>query len=575
MYKQHFQLAQTPFANTAEPALFCMTPKCRDILAAMLHSIRSRKGLVCISGEIGAGKTTLARALVHRLPAETTLIHLSPLQASAEDMLTFVATELGLEANGGSPFILLQTIRDRLAKLEQQGAYCLLIIDEAQHLSDSLFPPLLQLANLEAGAAKLLQVVLLGQKELLARLNDPLLRPLQQRLHVTCFLSPMEAATTGEYVRFRFQTAGGDPGLFTDEVITALHAAAGGIPRVVNVLCDTLLLNCFLANRRELSAMDVAKAYADLGLALFGQHQPVACLPPISSPDPLTSPPIELGLQHRGHQAAFRTAGLAITALCLTLLATKVFNILPSLREDSVPSSARLETTVSGIHSPPPAITSTSSPAPEKRSALAATEAPHTSTPPAASSSPSPSIGTTPLAEAPEEQQKDTPIPTPVVIPSSQVTGISLPPTTPQLYAVLLMSCRTKFGPDDFPQKSTHPELHPYREQITFPERGTWHGLFLGPYRDRESAETMINQFALAPGYPVRAKFITYSGSFPAEPLATVQVVKMRTLGLKPCLIHDNGLWCLYPGAFLSREMAEEQCRVLTRAGIVCRVLQT
>jgi type II secretory pathway predicted ATPase ExeA len=178
MYQDYFGLNKLPFENTPDPAFFFMGARYRETLALMIHSVISRKGLICITGSVGTGKTTLSRALIGHLPEGTKVISLVHPKAKPTELTSFVAHSLKLTQTPVSHLLLNELIREELIKIDDAGGRCVLIIDEAQFMSDELFQEVLFFTNLETSRHKLIQIFLLGQKELLDKINSPEMRQL-------------------------------------------------------------------------------------------------------------------------------------------------------------------------------------------------------------------------------------------------------------------------------------------------------------------------------------------------------------------------------------------------------------
>ena len=275
MYTNHFKLEVLPFESTPDPAFFFPGPQYRETLAAMIHCVASRKSLMVVSGPIGSGKTTLGRTLTRYLSEGTRLISiLHPFTARGE-LISFVAHQVGLEELSGSKLIQVEELQNRLVQLAGQGKRILIIIDEAQLLSSEDMEEIRLLTNLETETAKLVQIILLGQPELIQHLQATEARPLRQRLSSVKILKPMERSQVINYIRHRLKVAGGDPDLFSQEALEAVAVASTGIPRLVNQICDQALLNAFAVEAPQVDRAAVSQVVSDMSV---GQGLPAPLL---------------------------------------------------------------------------------------------------------------------------------------------------------------------------------------------------------------------------------------------------------------------------------------------------------
>jgi len=268
MYQKYFNLNSLPFENSPDPDFFFMGHRYREILALMIHGVVSRKGLICISGPIGSGKTTLATVLTGYLPADALVINMAHPKASPGEMLIYLARQLGLTEYPETPLLLTEAIRQELVKLDSTDRHCVLIIDESQYMSDALMQEIVVLTNLETPLRKLIQILMLGQKEFVTKLNRPELRQLKHRIFVTRSLAAMDPEQTFQYIRHRLQVASGDPAIFSTDALELIFKYSGGIPRLINRLCDAALLGAFTAQNQSVEEEEVRKANVDLGMEL-------------------------------------------------------------------------------------------------------------------------------------------------------------------------------------------------------------------------------------------------------------------------------------------------------------------
>jgi general secretion pathway protein A len=268
MYLEYFNLNRLPFENSPDPEFFFMGYRYREILALMIHGVVSRKGLICISGPIGSGKTTLATVLIGYLPPDAIVINMAHPKAGPSEMLTYLACQLDVAEYPETPLLQTEAIRQELIKLDNADRHCVLIIDESQYMSDALMQEIVVLTNLETPRRKLIQILMLGQKEFISKLNRPELRQLKHRIFVTRALTAMDTDQSFQYIRHRLQVADGDSAIFSLDALELIYKYSGGIPRLINRLCDAALLGAFTTQKKSVEEEDVRNANIDLGMEL-------------------------------------------------------------------------------------------------------------------------------------------------------------------------------------------------------------------------------------------------------------------------------------------------------------------
>lgn len=231
----------------------------------MLYGIRERKGFVQLTGEVGAGKTTLCRALLEQLDSNfSTALILNPI-LSADDLMKAIAVEFGLNVKGRDRLETVSAIGEFLLKQIEQGKETVLIIDEAQDLTEELLEQVRLLSNIETDDRKLLQIVLMGQPELRERLNSPRLKQLRQRITVRFHLAALTRVEVAQYIQHRLQVAGakGAP-FFTPMAHWRVFNYSKGIPRLVNAVCDKALLASFVERSERVTFFMVGRAIREL-----------------------------------------------------------------------------------------------------------------------------------------------------------------------------------------------------------------------------------------------------------------------------------------------------------------------
>jgi general secretion pathway protein A len=265
VYLKFYELTQPPFDLTPNPRFLFNSAKHREAINHLLYGIRERKGFVQLTGEVGAGKTTLCRALLEQLgPSFSTALILNPV-LDADQLMKAVAMELNLQVKGLDRLETVAEINRFLLQQVEHGKDTVLIIDEAQDLTRELLEQVRLLSNLETDERKLLQIVLMGQPELRDRLNDYNLRQLRQRITIRYHLNPLKRNEIGQYVQHRLQVSGanGAP-YFTTAALWRIYSYSKGIPRLINAICDKCLLAGFVGQRKKIDLLMAARARREL-----------------------------------------------------------------------------------------------------------------------------------------------------------------------------------------------------------------------------------------------------------------------------------------------------------------------
>jgi general secretion pathway protein A len=268
MYLEHFGLARVPFEMTPDPAFLYLAEPHREGLATLVYAVRERKGFVTLTGEVGTGKTTLLHALLARLDSECAAAFIFNPRLEPLDFFRLLFDELGIESPGASKAdYLIALNRFLIARLER-NLTTLLIVDEAQNLSAEMLEEIRLLSNLETPRSKLLQILLVGQPELEEKLARPELRQLRQRIVLRHELRPFDEEETGEYVAERLRLAGHTGGeIFKRSALRTIWEVTGGVPRLVNVVCDSALLLAFARGWTQLGRGAILEVARDLDLS--------------------------------------------------------------------------------------------------------------------------------------------------------------------------------------------------------------------------------------------------------------------------------------------------------------------
>jgi len=267
MYTSFFGLQEKPFAITPDPRYLYLSERHAEALAHLLYGINEAGGFIQLTGEVGTGKTTVIRSLLEQLPghAEVALI-LNPRVTPAEFLLT-ICEELHVpvpESGRGSTKTLMDLLGRHLLDTHARGRRVVLIVDEAQNLSTQTLEQVRLLTNLETATTKLLQIILIGQPELRELLDQAELRQLAQRITGRYHLNPLSTEESAGYVKHRMRVAGATAEVFTPAALREIHRLSGGIPRVINVICDRALLGAFTQEDHRAGAALVRQAASEV-----------------------------------------------------------------------------------------------------------------------------------------------------------------------------------------------------------------------------------------------------------------------------------------------------------------------
>lgn len=259
MYEAFYGLTSKPFQLNPDPSFYFGSKQHSRAKAYLEYGVSRHEGFVVITGEIGAGKTTILRTLIDSLHGSEVVIgHLVTTQLGAEDTLRMVGAAFGFHVKDVSKAQLLITLEAFLVNQTSLGKRCLLIVDEAQNLTAQAVEELRMLSNFQFGNQALLQSFMVGQPEFREILQRPEMEQFRQRVAATCHIGPLDAEETQRYIEHRLACAGatGKPS-FEQAAFGAIFKATGGIPRRINSLCDRLLLLGFLAEKTHLTRADV------------------------------------------------------------------------------------------------------------------------------------------------------------------------------------------------------------------------------------------------------------------------------------------------------------------------------
>lgn len=272
MYEPFFGLRERPFTLTANPRFLLLTPTHREALSNLEYGIASG-GITLLIGESGTGKTTLLRkALGAPVPdgtPETTTVYINNPTLTRAEFYDLLTTEFRLsrETRGSKPRFLAE-LEQSVLQQRRAGGRVALIVDEAQSLPLELLEEIRLLANMETETEKLLSLIVAGQPELARRINQPELRQFKQRVSLRCTLAPLTVKETAAYIAARVRLAGGDAAkMFSREAVLAIFDHSGGLPRLINVVCDNALLTAFADGRAQVDDATVTRVAHDFDLS--------------------------------------------------------------------------------------------------------------------------------------------------------------------------------------------------------------------------------------------------------------------------------------------------------------------
>jgi general secretion pathway protein A len=271
MYTDYFGFQEKPFGVTPDPRFFFTNPCYQEAYASLLYGIHERRGFIVLTGEIGTGKTTLLRRLMAHLESNVRFVFFYNTTLTFDELLDFMCVELALPMKEAGRLHRIRALNQLLTDQLARAGTVALLIDEAQNLGEEVLENLRLLTNLETSAEKLLQVVLVGQPELEAKLARPELRQLKQRIAIQCRLERLANEEVGPFINYRLQVVGYKRHqLFTPDAVQEIAYYSKGFPRLINILCDNALLIAYAMSQKRVTGEIIQEAANDLRFELRG-----------------------------------------------------------------------------------------------------------------------------------------------------------------------------------------------------------------------------------------------------------------------------------------------------------------
>ncbi len=268
MYTKHFGLNKLPFENVPDPVFFFDQGDYHIVRTHITESLKAGRGLMVVTGPIGSGKTTLSQMIKSDFAETLELVWIAEPPANSMDLFLYLSQELGIELSSTERTFVIRDIRDTLLKIIAEGSKYMMIIDESHLMSEDTFNGIRLLNNLEEGPTKLIQILLLGQEEIMDKINKPEMEPFKQRIAALEILGKMDSESIQKYISHRMQIAGGHPDIFSETGWEAISLAfkSEGTPRTINSLCDRTLQVAYEKEKEFIDAHDVYEATQKIGM---------------------------------------------------------------------------------------------------------------------------------------------------------------------------------------------------------------------------------------------------------------------------------------------------------------------
>lgn len=270
MYEAFFGLSTKPFDLVPNPDFLFLSKSHKRALTYLDYGIRERVGFILLTGEVGSGKTTIIRNLIKKHHEEVVISKVFNTRVNSEQLIALINDDFGIPIAGKDKTQMIRELNDFLVEQYARGNFPVLIIDEAQNLTPKLLEEIRMLSNLETDSSKLLQIILVGQPELRDTMSAPALRQLRQRISINCHLLPLSRKEMEQYILHRLHVAGNrDAVSFSPAAFDLIHSSSQGVPRLVNIICDFLLISAFAEETKQIEEAIVLDVVADLD---FDRH---------------------------------------------------------------------------------------------------------------------------------------------------------------------------------------------------------------------------------------------------------------------------------------------------------------
>ena len=265
MYENFYGLKEKPFQIVPNPAYLFMSPVHENALTYLEYGLMENVGFILLTGEIGAGKTTLVRRIMDMFESEKEIAVIFNTNVTVDELVSLILRSFDLKPEAGSKNKNLEIFYNFLIEKYAENKQVLLIIDEAQNLTDEALEEVRMLSNLQSDEHHLIQIMLVGQPELRAKLKKPANSPFAQRIAVNFFLSGLNKEETQSYIKFRLEKAGGRTDIFCPDAVSMIYEASGGIPRSINLICDSALVYGFGYELKNIDTDVVKQVIEDKG----------------------------------------------------------------------------------------------------------------------------------------------------------------------------------------------------------------------------------------------------------------------------------------------------------------------
>ncbi len=266
MYEEFYGFTEKPFQIVPNPDYLYFTPKHKNALSSLEYGLNDNVGFILMTGEIGCGKTSLIRYLLNNMDASIVPAVIFNTNVTADEFFQFVMQSFELEFDPANKAKNLEAFYEFVLEQYAEGKQVLLIIDEAQNLSDATLEEIRMLSNFQSDDRMLLQIILVGQPELKARFKNPALAQFRQRIAVNYHLEPLTWEETRNYIEFRIKKASGKANIFAAKAIDAIFQASRGIPRTINLLCDSALVYGFADEMAQIDTRIIEIVINELGI---------------------------------------------------------------------------------------------------------------------------------------------------------------------------------------------------------------------------------------------------------------------------------------------------------------------